>query len=133
MFRFSVFFHLNPYWQMALKDLKKCGLRKGVMTMDSVLYALVSAMGNTSNSLLSAQALRTKSLSTASVTLLSLAPAFLISLIWSVQFWTSLTAIVFSLMILKNSLYGIAFYLRFRGFSQLGGFQGALLAASQPI
>ncbi len=101
--------------------------------MDAILYAFISAMGNTSNSLLGTQALRSRSLSAGEITLLSLLPAFIVALVTGVNFWQELTPLVMSLMILKNALYGFAFYLRFRGFSYLGGFQGALLAASQPV
>lgn len=101
--------------------------------MDPISYAVISALGNTANSLWGTQALRTKALSEGSVALLSLLPAFLISLIWSFQFWGSLQLSIAVLMVLKNILYAISFYLRFRGLSNLGGFQGALLAASQPI
>lgn len=103
------------------------------MHIDAITYAFVSAAGNTSNSLMSTQVLRSKRLSAGSVTLVSLLPAFLISMVCSIQFWNSLTWMVASLMILKNIFYGSAFYLRFRGLSHLGGFQGALLAACQPV
>lgn len=101
--------------------------------MNPLIYAVISALGNTANSLGCTGALKTKQINSAIVTLASLLPSFLISLVWSHPYFLSLTFQIAGVMIFKNTLYGIALYLRFRGLAHLGSFQGALLSSSQPV
>jgi len=101
--------------------------------MCPLIYALISALGNTANSLGCTGAIKTKQINSAFVTLASLLPSFLISLVWSHRYFLSLTFQIAGAMICKNALYGIALYLRFRGLAHLGAFQGAVLSSSQPV
>lgn len=100
--------------------------------MNALAYAMISACGNAANSLFATHVFRSKRLSAGGVTVLSLAPAFVIAGGWSPNFFASFSLNVALLMIAKNALYGLALFLRYRGLSRLGGFQGALMAASQP-
>ena len=101
--------------------------------MNTLIYAFISALANTANSLSCTGAIRTKQIDSAFVTLASLLPSFLVSLIWSHTYFHSLTFQIAGAMIFKNALYGIALYLRFRGLAHLGAFQGAILSSSQPV
>ncbi len=101
--------------------------------MSPLAYALISAVGNTANSLGCMGAIKTKQINSEFVTLASLLPSFLISIVGSYPYFLSLTFQITAAMIFKNALYGIALYLRFRGLAHLGAFQGAILSSSQPV
>ncbi len=103
------------------------------MSTEIFLYAFVSALGNTANSLVGASALRTKKMTAMGVALVSLAPSFIIALYLGLPILGELTFFVLILMLLKNSLYAVGFYLRYLGLDQLGAFQGSFLAAVQPV
>ncbi len=103
------------------------------MSIEIFFIALTSALGNAANSLLGHAALKTKQSTAVDVALMSLIPSFVMALIIGIPLINEMSALVLGLMIVKNSLYGIGFYLRYKGLSQIGAFQGSFLAGVQPV
>ncbi|MGB3317033.1 MAG: EamA family transporter, partial [Albidovulum sp.] len=98
-----------------------------------ILLALISAFGNTINSLLSAWSTKSGTFNSTVCVVYSIIPSFIICLVFAILSDHEISLGIFALLCLKNVLYGSGFYLRLRGIEHLGAFNGALMAASQPV
>ena len=102
--------------------------------MDAIFFATVSMLALAGNSLVATRLLKTKECCSSSViTSLSLFPAFLVSLS-CVEFVSyNISFHELTLMLGKNGLYGLAFFLRIKSLNHFGAFGGAVFLTAQPI
>jgi drug/metabolite transporter (DMT)-like permease len=101
--------------------------------LSAVLYALISAICNVINSLSSSFYTRSKLINSETASIISIFPSFLLCTMISWNFTNQINFNLFLVLCFKNIIYGFGFYLRYQGFERLGAFNGALMAAMQPI
>ncbi|WP_299006352.1 EamA family transporter [uncultured Shewanella sp.] len=98
-----------------------------------ILIAFISALGNVVNSLLVAGATKKNIYNSQTCVVYSILPIFIISIFIVLINSIKIEINVFLLLCVKNVIYGLGFYLRFKAVEKLGAFNGALMAASQPV
>lgn len=103
-----------------------------MLDLNSINYALLSALFLASNSLYATKSFKSKSYHPALMSAVSLLPSFLLSLALLPQFYTQFSSEMIATMIFKDLLYGGYFYIRYNALKKHGGFAGALLIAAQP-
>ncbi len=104
-----------------------------IVSISYILLAAISALGNVFNSLITASSTKSGSFNSQTCVIYSIIPSFVICVFAVIFYDYQMSIAIFSLLCLKNVLYGLGFYLRFRAIERLGAFNGALMAASQPV
>jgi drug/metabolite transporter (DMT)-like permease len=99
----------------------------------ATMLAALSAVAQSAHSVISARALQAKKVSSRDLTLSSVVPAFMVALMVLPMLRETPTLKISGALVLKNLLYGVCLWYRFRGFGSFGKVGGILAAGTQPF